>query len=69
MGVRGGIVLPSAADLSGGRARDPMGTSPGSGHALHVIIIIQDIIMCLLLVAAVTLPLSPPAPGGSQDSD
>lgn len=66
MGVRGGIVLSSTADLSGGCVRDPRGTSPGSGHALDVIIIIHYIIICLLLVAAVVLPLSPPAPGGSQ---
>lgn len=58
VGVRGGIVLPSTADLSGGCVRDPMGTSPGSGHALGVIIIIHSIIICLLLVAAVALPVA-----------
>lgn len=67
MGIRGGTVLSSTADLSGGCVRDPMGTSPGSGRALGVVIIIHSIIKCLLLAAA-ALPLSPPAPGDSQVS-
>lgn len=45
-----------------------MRTSPGSGHALGLKIIIHYIIICLLLVAAVVLPLLPPTPGGSQVS-